>query len=190
VAAAAGLALVAYLAAHSMSGRRRAGDARTESASVETTPPSMEPSPPQRPATEVPPASAPAVADPAVANTPDAPLTPAGAARALRAIGKNEQTRLLFARLMAGGLSREQQQRVVLILGAEALRPPAESPTFVTLQADGHSRVLSAQDGKRVLDERKRAQDQSQRALGPALAAVLTPAQLAAAGLGDGAKPR
>jgi hypothetical protein len=185
VAAAAGLALVTYLAAHSMSGRRRAGDARTESASVETTPPSIEPSPPKRPATEVPPASA-----PAVANTPDAPLTPAGAARALRAIGKNEQTRLLFARLMAGGLSREQQQRVVLILGAEALRPPAESPTFVTLQADGHSRVLSAQDGKRVLDERKRAQDQSQRALGPALAAVLTPAQLAAAGLGDGAKPR
>lgn len=184
IAVVVGVTLVGLFAA----GVMRARPARPSSASVEVAPPVA---PPPAAGRSVAPAFAPA-ASPAAADSTGAgaPLTPAGAARALQAIGKNEQTRLLFARLLTTGLSREQQQRVVLILGTAALRPPPERPTLAALRADGRSHALSAEEGKRILAERKRASDQSLRALRPALAAVLTPAQLAQAGLGDDAPRR
>lgn len=110
-------------------------------------------------------------------------LTPAGAARALEAIGKNEQTRRLFERLQRLGLSREQQDRVLLILGTQALRPSQESPTLEALRASGGSRVLSNEEATRVQDERQQIAQRALRGLRPALAAVLTPAQLVQAGL-------
>ena len=91
--------------------------------------------------------------------------------------------------MLGTGLTREQQDRVVLILGTAALRPAPQSPTLAALQADGRSQALSEAQGKRIIDERKRASEQSVRALRPALSAVLTPAQLAQAGLAD-APPR
>jgi len=113
-----------------------------------------------------------------------AALTSVGATRALEAIGKNEQTARLFMRLQQVGLSPEQQDRVLLILGTAALRPAPESSTLLVLRADGGSRVLSDQEAKRVRDERQQIADRVLRSLRPALAAVLTPAQLAQADLG------
>jgi hypothetical protein len=110
-------------------------------------------------------------------------LTPTGTARALQAIGKNEHTRLLFARLLPLGLSREQRDRLVLILGTAALRPTAESPTLKALRASGRTGPVSDEEGKRVLEERRRIAERALQDLRPALAAVLTPAQLAQAGL-------
>jgi hypothetical protein len=136
----------------------------------------------------------PPLAPPAQASTPPmapAPqpestpvLTPLGASRALEAIGKNEQMRRLFMRLQPLGLSPEQQDRVLLILGTAALRPSQESPTLEALRADGGSRVLSEDEANRVRNERQRIDERAARALRPALAAVLTPSQLAWAGLG------
>ena len=113
-----------------------------------------------------------------------AALTPVGASRALEAISKNEQTRRLFARLQPLGLSREQLDRVLLILGTQALRPSRESPTLEALRASGGSHVLSDEEAKRVRDERQEIAERSLRSLRPALAAVLTPSQLAQANLG------
>ncbi len=113
-----------------------------------------------------------------------AALTPVGASRALEAISKNEQTRRLFARLQPLGLSREQLDRVLLILGTQALRPSRESPTLEALRASGGSHVLSDEEAKRVRDERQEIAERSLRSLRPALAAVLTPSQLAQASLG------
>jgi hypothetical protein len=137
---------------------------------------------------------APPLAPPAQGSTPPtapAPqlgstpvLTPLGASRALEAIGKNEQMRRLFMRLQPLGLSPEQQDRVLLILGTAALRPSQESPTLEALRADGGSRVLSEDEANRVRNERQRIDERAARALRPALAAVLTPSQLAWAGLG------
>jgi hypothetical protein len=127
------------------------------------------------------PTSPPPIDDPAPAA-----LTPVGAARALEAIGKNEQTRQLFVRLQSLGLSREQQDRVLLILGTQALRPGSESPTLEALRAGGGSQVLSDEEAKRVRDERQEIAERVLRSLRPALAAVLTPAQLARAGMGGG----
>jgi hypothetical protein len=70
-----------------------------------------------------------------------------------------------------------------LILGTQALRPAQESPTLQELRADGRSRVLSDAEAKRVRDERQQSTERTLRMLRPALAAVLTPAQLAQAGL-------
>jgi hypothetical protein len=113
-------------------------------------------------------------------------LTPLGASRALEAIGKNEQMRRLFMRLQPLGLSPEQHDRVLLILGTAALRPAQESPTLEALRADGGSRVLSDDEANRVRDERRRIEERTARSLRPALAAVLTPSQLAQAGLNSG----
>jgi hypothetical protein len=113
-------------------------------------------------------------------------LTPVGASRALEAIGKNEQTRRLFMRLQPVGLSPEQQARVLLILGTAALRPTEESPTLEALRAGGGSRVLSDDEANRVRDERRQIDERVVRSLRPALAAVLTPSQLARAGLNRG----
>ncbi len=113
-------------------------------------------------------------------------LTPLGASRALEAIGKNEQTRRLFMRLQPLGLSPEQRDRVLLILGTEALRPAQESPTLEALRATGGSRVLSDDEANRVRDERQQIDERTVRSLRPALAAVLTPSQLAQAGLNSG----
>ena len=123
----------------------------------------------------------PTAAAPPPGSTPV--LTPLGASRALEAIGKNEQMRRLFMRLQPLGLSREQQDRVLLILGAAALRPSQESPTLEALRADGGSRVLSEDEANRVRNERRRIDERAARGLRPALAAVLTPSQLARAGL-------
>ena len=154
---------------------------RVVPASVETEPPVVPPAA----ATSAPPVFAPA-ANAGAPDSADAPLSRDGAARALQAIGRNEQTRMLFARLLATGLSREQQNQVMLILGTAAQRPPAQSATLAALRADGLSQAVSPEQGKRIIAERKRADDESVRALRPALAAVLTPAQLAQAGLGGG----
>jgi hypothetical protein len=116
-------------------------------------------------------------------------LTPMGASRALEAIGKNEQVRRLYMRLQPLGLSREQQDRVLVILGMAALRPTKESPTLEALRADGASRVLSEGEATRVRYERERIDEGAALALRPALATVLTPAQLAKAGLSDRPAP-
>jgi hypothetical protein len=112
-------------------------------------------------------------------------LTPLGASRALEAIGKNEQVRRLYMRLQPLGLSREQQDRVLVILGMAALRPTKESPTLERLRVGGASRVLSEGEATRVRYERERIDEGAALALRPALATVLTPAQLAKAGLSD-----
>ena len=125
---------------------------------------------------------------PPAATTPDVaagPLTPEGAARALEAINGNAQMRRLFMRLQPIGMTRAQKDRVLLILGAQALRPAEESPTLEALRADGRSRALSEEEAKRVRDERQKIDERTLLALRPALAAVLTPEQLARAGLGD-----
>ena len=125
---------------------------------------------------------------PPAATTPDVaagPLTPEGAARALEAINGNAQMRRLFMRLQPIGMTRAQKDRVLLILGAQALRPAEESPTLEALRADGRSRALSEAEAKRVRDERQKIDERTLLALRPALAAVLTPEQLARAGLGD-----
>ena len=125
---------------------------------------------------------------PSAATPPDVaagPLTPEGAARALEAINGNAQMRRLFMRLQPIGMTRAQKDRVLLILGAQALRPAEESPTLEALRADGHSRALSEDEAKRVRDERQKIDERTLLALRPALAAVLTPEQLARAGLGD-----
>ncbi|MFL5307042.1 MAG: hypothetical protein ACJ8F1_17630 [Polyangia bacterium] len=176
IAVVAGVTLAGVFAARVMRARPAR---RALPVNVETAPPV---------AAQAAPSSAPAfapAANPGAQDSTDAPLTPDGAARALQAIGKNEQTRVLFGRLLATGLSREQQNQVVLILGTAALRPPPQSATLTALRADGRSQALTPEQGKRIIEERKRASDQSVRALRPALAAVLTPAQLAQAGLGD-----
>jgi hypothetical protein len=111
-------------------------------------------------------------------------LTPLGASRALQAIGKNEQMRRLFMRLQPLGLSREQQDRVLVILGTAALRPAAESPTLQELRASGGSRVLTEDEANRVRNERQRIDERAVSGLRPALATVLTPAQMDRAGLG------
>jgi hypothetical protein len=180
VAVAAGVAFVGFLIA------RRAGVGPPSSARTETVPASAPVS------SEVAPAVAGAVRArlPSLPSLPSAPdeapaaLTPLGASRALEAISKNEQTRQLFARLQRLGLSREQRDRVLLILGTQALRPAEESPTLVALRASGGSRVLSDEEANRVRDERQQIAERALRPLRPALAAVLTPSQLARAGLG------
>ena len=91
------------------------------------------------------------------------------------------------ARLQPLGLSREQRDRVLLILGAQALHPAQESPTLQALRAAGQSRVLSDAEAKRVRDERQQISERTLRALRPALTAVLTPEQLAQVGLGGDA---
>lgn len=189
VAAVAGVALVAALAA------RRGGVAPAAPAGSTTMPAAAAPESPAAAralaaATAPPlPAAAPAQASPAGAVTsapqPGAPpvLTPLGASRALQAIGKNEQMRRLFMRLQPLGLSREQQDRVLVILGTAALRPAQESPTLQELRASGDSRVLSEDEANRVRNERRRIDESAVRALRPALATVLTPAQMDRAGL-------
>jgi hypothetical protein len=144
----------------------------------------------RQPAVAWPAAVAPAASPPAspplptrAADSTSDPLTPAGAARALEAIAKNEQTRLLFARLQPLGLSRPQRDKLLVILGTLASSPATESPTLASLRANGRSLALSADDSARIRDERQRIADQTLRSLRPALAAVLTPAQLAQAGL-------
>jgi len=118
---------------------------------------------------------------------PPAPaLTPVGASRAMAAISKNEQTRRLFLRLQSVDLSPQQRDRVLLILGTAALHPSEESPTLKAMRADGGSRVLSDDEAKRVRAERQQIEDRMMRDLRPALATVLTPVQLARAGLGGG----
>ena len=179
IALAAGLALAGLFAATRLRTQSTAG--RADVARLE---PSPSPAPPP-----VPVAAALALAgppDPGATAGPR-PLTPTGVARALQVIAKNDQMRGIFARLQPLGLSPEQRDRVVLILAAAALRPPVRSPTLEALRADGRSRPLSPEEGRRVLAEQKRAADQTSRLLRPALASVLTPAQLAQAGLGDGA---
>src|SRR4029077_5772091 len=111
-------------------------------------------------------------------------LTAVGASRALEAIGKNEQMRRLFMRLQPLGLSREQQDRVLVILGTAALSPSQESPTLQNLRAGGGSRVLSDDEANRVRNERQRIDERAARSLRPALATVLTPSQMDRAGLG------
>jgi lipoprotein-anchoring transpeptidase ErfK/SrfK len=110
-------------------------------------------------------------------------LTAVGASRALEAIGKNEQMRRLFMRLQPLGLSREQQDRVLVILGTAALSPAQESPTLQELRAAGGSRVLSEDEANRVRNERQRIDERAARSLRPALATVLTPSQMDRAGL-------
>ena len=118
-------------------------------------------------------------------------LTSVGAARALAAINKNDQTRRLFLRLQPLGLSPEQRDSVLLILGTQALRPAEESPTLRALRAsDGGSRVLSEDDAKRVRAERQQIEERLLNALRPSLAAVLTPAQMAQAGLDGGGRAK
>jgi hypothetical protein len=126
------------------------------------------------------------------APPPSAPtpvLTPLGASRALGAIGKNEQMRQLYMRLQPLGLSRQQQDRLIVILGMAAMRPAKESPTLERLRADGTSRALTEGEVAHVRYERQRIDEGAAAALRPALATVLTPAQLAKAGLSDRAPP-
>lgn len=169
---------------------RRAGVAPPWSARTETAPA------PAAPSSSV---TAPAVARPTLAPLPLTPapsppiedavpaaLTPVGAARALEAITKNEETRQLFMRLQRLELSREQRDRVLLILGTQALHPAQQSPTLEALRASGSSRVLTDDEANRVRDERRQIAERTLRSLRPALAAVLTPSQLARAGLGGG----
>lgn len=178
VVAAAGLALTGLFAAW----RSRAQPAIADRVEI----PGGEAAPVAWPAPVPPAATPPSEEAPATAGG----LTPTGNARALQAIGRNEQTRLLFARLLQSGLSREQRDRVVLILGAAALRPVAEGPTLTALRASGRTGRVSEEDGKRVLEERRRIAERTLQDLRPALATVLTPAQLAAAGVnGDAGAP-
>ncbi|HXJ70794.1 MAG TPA: hypothetical protein VNM39_17985 [Verrucomicrobiae bacterium] len=108
-----------------------------------------------------------------------------GAKRALAAIAKNEQTRRMYVRLQPLGLSPEQRERVVLILGAHALRRPVqESPTLQALRASGRTGRLSDEEVQHIRDEQQQIADRALRSFRPALASVLTPAQLAQAGLG------
>jgi hypothetical protein len=143
------------------------------------------------PAPELAPAEAPTPAEePAQQPRPATPvLTPLGASRALEAIGKNEQMQRLYMRLLPLGLSREQQDRLIVILGMAAMRPARESPTLERLRADGTSRVLTEGEAAHVRYERQRIDERAAAALRPALATVLTPAQLAKAGLSDRAPP-
>jgi len=175
VAAAGAIALIVFVVARravvgpSSSGRRAPAPAGAP-ASSGTSPPAAWNTPPP------------------AATTPDVaagPLTPEGAARALEAINGNAQMRRLFMRLQPIGMTRAQKDRVLLILGAQALRPAEESPTLEALRADGRSRALSEEEAKRVRDERQKIDERTLLALRPALAAVLTPEQLARAGLGD-----
>lgn len=176
VAIAACLGLAGYLA---VTRRREPAPPPPDVAEDVTAPP-----PPAAPIVQPPPVAAP-VDPPAQApnDTSPAPLTPTGRARALDAIVKNDQTRQIFVRLQALGLSPEQRDRVVLILGAAALRPPAQSPTLLALRADGNSRLLSPEEGQRIAAEKTRLTQEAVRSLRPALASVLTPSQLAAATL-------
>ncbi len=73
---------------------------------------------------------------------------------------------------------------MLLILGTQALVAAQESPTLQALRADGGSRLLSEVEAARVRDERQQLAQRSLRSVRPALAAVLTPAQLVQAGLG------
>ncbi len=91
-------------------------------------------------------------------------------------------------RLQPLGLSREQQDRLIVILGMAAMRPANESPTLEKLRADGTSRVLTEDEAAHVRYERHRIDERAAAALRPALATVLTPAQLAKAGLSDRAR--
>jgi hypothetical protein len=70
-----------------------------------------------------------------------------------------------------------------------ALRPAQESPTREKLRAAGTSRALTDGEVTHVRYEQQRLDDRAAAALRPALATVLTPAQLAQAGLGDRAPP-
>jgi hypothetical protein len=186
VAAAASVAFVGFLVA------RRAGVGLSSPARPETEPAAAPVSPAAGPgvARSVP-AWLPTLTPPSAstsAPTPDtapAVLTPGGAALALEAIGKNEQTRQLFMRLQRLGLSREQRDRVLLILGTQALRPAQESPTLQALRTSSDSRVLLDEEANRVRDERQEIAERALLALRPALAAVLTPSQLARAGPGS-----
>jgi hypothetical protein len=193
VAAAAGVALVIGAAAV-----RRVGVAPTAPARPETMP-ARAPAYPAvaraigatTPEQELTPAEAPTPTE-QPAQPPSAPtpvLTPLGASRALEAIGKNEQMRRLYMRLQPLGLSREQQDRLIVILGMAALRPANESPTLERLRADGTSRALTEGEAAHVRYERQRIDERAAAALRPALATVLTPAQLAKAGLSDRAPP-
>jgi hypothetical protein len=182
--AAVGVAFVGFIIA------RRAGVGLPSSARTETEPASAPASSAVAPAfagavpTLLP--SLPPQTSPQPPDAAPAALTPVGAARALEAISKNEQTRQLFARLQTLGLSREQRDRVLLILGTQALRPAQESPTLEALRASGRSRALSDEEANRVRDERQQIAERALRPLRPALAAVLTPSQLAQAGVGGG----
>jgi hypothetical protein len=144
---------------------------------IGATTPQQEPAPPEDPTPTEEPAQPPSAPTPA--------LTPLGASRALEAIGKNEQMRRLYMRLQPLGLSREQQDRLIVILGMAAMRPAKESPTLERLRADGTSRVLTEGEVAHVRYERQRIDERAAAALRPALATVLTPAQLAKAGLSD-----
>jgi len=93
--------------------------------------------------------------------------------------------RALYMRLLPLGLSREQHDRLIVILGMAAMRPARESPTLERLRADGTSRVLTEGEVAHVRYERQRIDERAAAALRPALATVLTPAQLAKAGLSD-----
>lgn len=178
IAIAAGVVLVGSLAAMRMRARPVPAS-RADVAPVETPPAAA-------PAWPTPVAGAAEPPAPPADGAGPGPLTPTGAVRALQTIAKNGETRTVFARLQPLGLSPEQTDRVVLILATTALRPAPRSPTLDALRADGHSRPLSVEEGKRVLAEQRRAADQTSRLLRASLASVLTPAQLAAVGLGDG----
>jgi hypothetical protein len=119
-------------------------------------------------------------------GAPAAP-TPARDAFLLKAISQNEQIRLLFMRMQKVGLSREQMERVVVILGVNALHR-AESPTLQALRARGRH-VLSPEEAARVRVERQQLADGRLRSIRPALGKVLTPAQMDQAGLGDATSP-
>ena len=147
-------------------------------------------------AAELAPGEGPTAADDSTAEEPaqqpgaaKAVLTPLGTTRALEAIGKNEQMRRLYMRLQPLGLSREQHDRLIVILGMAALRPAQESPTLERLRAAGTSRVLTEGEAAHVRYERQRIDDRAAAALRPALATVLTPAQLVEAGLSERAPP-
>jgi hypothetical protein len=174
----AGVAFVGFLMA------RRAGVGPPSSPLTETAPASAPVEPAGAGAVRARLPSLPSVPSTTPPDQAPAALTPLGASRALQAINRNEQTRQLFDRLQRVGLSREQLDRVLLILGTQALRPAEQSPTLVALRADGRSRVLSDDEANRVRDERRQIAERALRPLRPALAAVLTPAQFAKAGLG------
>jgi hypothetical protein len=186
VSAVAGVVLVGFVVA------RHAGVVSSGSAGPTPTPAGAPmpsgpvatiPGPAGAPLRLIAPTTTPTAAAPAV-------LTPVGAARALQAIAKNDKTRRLFMRLQSLGLSPEQQDRVLLILGTEALRPSQDGPTLEARRAEGGSRVLSEDQSNRVRAERHQITERTLRTLRPALAAVLTPAQLTEADLGgDGTAP-
>jgi hypothetical protein len=187
VAAAAGVALVIAALVVRRAGMAPSAPARPETmpAQAATYPAAARAIAATTPAPQLAPAADPTPAEePAQQPRAATPvLTPLGTSRALEAIGKNEEMRRLYMRLLPLGLSREQQDRLIVILGMAAMRPAKESPTLEKLRADGASRVLTEGEAAHVRYERQRIDERAAAALRPALATVLTPAQLAKAGL-------